>query len=80
MLDKDGTELSKVLEGLVSHDRFTRLLASQDQPLKVWLREMDYPVLLLKQVFKNEDDSEGVRYLVASELTLSAAKMIGIYL
>lgn len=54
-------------------------LARPDQPLKVWLRGMDYPVLLLKQVFKNEDDSEGVRYLVASDLTLSAAKIIGIY-
>ena len=54
-------------------------LAGQGQPLKVWLRGMDYPVLLLKQVFKNEDDSEGVRYLVASDLTVSAAKMIGIY-
>lgn len=54
-------------------------LAGQDQPLKVWLRGMDYPVLLAGQVFKNEDGSEGVRYLVASDLTLSAAKMIGIY-
>lgn len=54
-------------------------LAGQDRPLCVWLRGMEFPVLLLKQVFKNEDDSEGVRYLVASDLTLSAAQMIGIY-
>lgn len=40
---------------------------------------MDEPVLLLKQVFKNEDDSEGILYLVASDLTLDASKMIGIY-
>lgn len=56
-----------------------KTLAGQDQPLKVWLRGMDDPVLLIKQVFKNEDDSEGVRYLVASDLTLSASEMIGIY-
>lgn len=54
-------------------------LARSDQPLKVWLRGMDHPVLLFKQVFTNEDDSQGVRYLVASDLTLTAAKMIGIY-
>lgn len=54
-------------------------LAGPDRPLRVWLRGMDYPVLLLKQVFKNEDGSEGVRYLVASDLTLPAAKIIGIY-
>jgi len=56
-----------------------KTLAGQDRPLKVWLRGMDDPVLLLKQVFKNEDDSEGVRYLVASDLTLVASRMIGIY-
>src|SRR5699024_12532984 len=56
-----------------------KALAGPNRPQRVWLRGMDYPVLLLKQVFKNEDDSEGVRYLVASDLTVSAAKMIGIY-
>jgi hypothetical protein len=54
-------------------------LAGQDRPLRVWLRGMEFPVMLLKQVFKNEDGSEGVRYLVASDLTLSAADIIGIY-
>jgi hypothetical protein len=31
------------------------------------------------KVTKNEDGSEGVRYLVASDLTLTAGQMIGIY-
>lgn len=56
-----------------------KTLVGQDRPLKVWLRGMDHPVFLLKQVFKNEDDSEGVRYLVASDLTLTASQIIGIY-
>ena len=56
-----------------------KTLASQNQPLKVWLRGMNNPVLLLKQIFKNEDDSEGVRYLVASDLTLTGSQIIGIY-
>jgi hypothetical protein len=61
--------------------RWTRIeaLASPDRPIGVWLRGMEFPVLLLKQVFTNEDDSEGIRYLVGSDLTLSAAEMIGIY-
>lgn len=54
-------------------------LAGQDRPSRVWLRGMEYPVLLLKQVFKNEDGSEGTRYLVASDLTLSGEQIIGIY-
>jgi len=56
-----------------------KTLVGKDRPLKVWLRGMDNPVLLLKQVFKNEDGSQGVRYLVASDLTLEASQMIGIY-
>lgn len=61
--------------------RWTRIeaLAGQERPLRVWLHGMEFPVLLLKQVFKNEDESEGIRYLVASDLTLSAEQIIGIY-
>lgn len=37
----------------------------------VWLEDVPFPVLLVKQVFRNDDGSTGVRYLVTSELTLS---------
>lgn len=33
-----------------------KTLAGQDQPLKVWLRGMDDPVLLIKQVFKTMEN------------------------
>ena len=56
-----------------------KTLACQNRPLRVWLRGMKYPVLLTKQRFKNEDGSEGVRYLVASDLTLDTAAILGIY-
>jgi hypothetical protein len=38
---------------------------------EVWLEEVPFAVLLIKQVFKNDDGSTGVRYLVTSDLTLS---------
>jgi Transposase DDE domain len=38
---------------------------------EVWLESVPFPVLLIKQVFKNEDGSTGIRYLVTSDLTLS---------
>ncbi len=38
---------------------------------QIWLEEVDFPVLLSKEVFTNEDGSVGVRYLVSSDLTLS---------
>jgi hypothetical protein len=40
-------------------------------PREVWLESVPFPLLLIKQVFTNEDGSTGVRYLVTSDLTLS---------
>lgn len=37
---------------------------------EVWLEEVPFPALLIKQVFTNDDGSTGVRYLVTSDLTL----------
>ena len=37
---------------------------------EVWLEEVPFPVLLIKQVFTNDDGSTGLRYLVSSDLTL----------
>lgn len=37
----------------------------------VWLEEVDFPLLLSKQVFTNEDGSQGTLYLVTSDLTLT---------
>lgn len=37
---------------------------------EVWLEEVPFPVLLIKQVLINDDGSRGVRYLVTSDLTL----------
>jgi hypothetical protein len=38
---------------------------------EVWLEGVPFPMLLIKQVFTNEDGSTGLRYLVTSDLTLS---------
>jgi hypothetical protein len=37
---------------------------------EVWLEEVPFAVLLIKQIFKNEDGPMSVRYLVTSDLTL----------
>ena len=38
---------------------------------EVYLEGVDFPLLLVKQVFTNEDGSVGIRYLVSSDTTLS---------
>ena len=41
-------------------------------PVQVWLKDLSFPVLLVKQVFKNEDGSIlGRRFLVSNDLSLS---------
>jgi len=38
---------------------------------KVWLKDLEIPVLLTKQVFKNKNQSVGVRFLVSNDFSLS---------
>jgi len=45
----------------------------------VYLEQVDFPLLLVKQVFANEDGSTGVLYLVASELTLTPDQVMTLY-
>jgi hypothetical protein len=47
--------------------------------LKVHLESVDFPLLLVKQVFVNEDDSVGVQYLVSSDTTLTDDLMTTLY-
>ena len=45
----------------------------------VWLEEVDFPLLLTKEVFTNKDGSVGVRYLVSSDLTLTGDQQTQLY-
>ncbi len=50
-----------------------------DTTRQVWLEGVPFAVLLLKQIFKNEDGSVGVRYLVTSDLTLNADRIAKLF-
>jgi hypothetical protein len=47
--------------------------------LTVWLDDVDFPLLLVKQVFTNDDGSEGIVYLVTSDTTLSVDQIVTLY-
>jgi len=47
--------------------------------LTVWLEEIDFPLLLVKQVFTNADGSTGVVYLVTSDTALTAEAIQTLY-
>jgi hypothetical protein len=46
---------------------------------EVYVEQVEFPLLLVKRVFKNEDGSEGVLYLVSSDLTLDYEQISTIY-
>jgi hypothetical protein len=47
--------------------------------VKLYLKELDFPVLIVKKVFKNEDGSSGALYLACSDLQLSYGEIFTIY-
>ncbi len=46
---------------------------------EIWLEGVDFPLLLVMQVFTNKDGSQGVVYLVTSDMTLSGSDIQTIY-
>ena len=47
--------------------------------VEIWLEGVDFPLLLVKQVFTNGDGSEGILYLISSDRTLSFDQLTTIY-
>lgn len=45
----------------------------------VWLKDISFPVALIKKIFKNEDSSTGILYLVSNDLESSAELIYAIY-
>lgn len=50
-----------------------------DTPIKIFLEEVDFPVLLIRQVFANKDGSEGILYLITDDITLTYEQITTIY-
>jgi hypothetical protein len=46
---------------------------------KIYLKDLPFPVLLVKRIFKNEDGSTGVLYLVCSDLTVDTDTITSVY-
>ena len=60
-------------------ERLERMKIPQDEPIKVWIKDLEFPVLLFKQVFTNKDGTHGRRFLVTNNLTLSNEQFKTLY-
>src|SRR5262249_31793548 len=45
----------------------------------VWLKDIPFPVVLIKKIFKNEDSSTGILYLVSNDLESGTDRIYEIY-
>ena len=61
------------------YQRIDQLELPEDTTLTIYLEGIPFPLQLVRQVFTNEDNSTGERYLVSSDLTLNADQIITIY-
>ncbi len=62
--------------------KFTRIDSlswSKPEPVKAWLKGLEFPILLHRQVFTNQDGSTGILYLVCSDLACNASEIEAIY-
>ncbi|MCY4653859.1 MAG: transposase [Dehalococcoidia bacterium] len=60
-------------------ERIDELELPEGEPVRGWLRGLDFPVLLYRQVFKNKDGSSGTLYLASSELDAVGDAICAIY-
>jgi hypothetical protein len=62
-----------------AYERVGSLELEPNTVVKVYLEQVRFPLLLAKQLFNNEDGSEGVLYLVSSDPSLDYERMTMIY-
>ena len=43
----------------------------EGEPVRVWIKDLEFSVFLFKQVFINKDGTRGERYLVSNDFTLT---------
>jgi len=59
--------------------KVSELDLQENHTKRVWLKGLDFPVLLTKQVFLNKDGSCGELYVVTNDLELNAEAISTIY-
>jgi hypothetical protein len=59
--------------------KVSSLKLSKNSSLKVYLKGIEFPMKLLKKVFKNENGSEGILYLITNDMDIDEDRMYEIY-
>jgi hypothetical protein len=51
----------------------------EGKPVKVWIKDLEFPVMIFRQVFKNKDGTEGERFLVTNDPELQGEQFRSLY-
>jgi len=51
----------------------------EGEPVRVWIKDLEFSVSLFRQVFKNKDGTEGERFLVSNDFTLTDEQFKTLY-
>jgi len=60
-------------------ERLDTLELPEGKPVKVWIKDLEFPVKIFKQVFINKDGTNGQRFLVTNELSLTEKQFKTLY-
>ena len=71
--------LSKKDKEMGKYQAVSTLELEQASTIEVYVEQCEFPLLLTKLIFKNEDKKEAILYLVSSDLTLDAQQMEALY-
>ena len=52
-------------------ERLEHAAIPENKPIKVWIKDLEFPVFLFKQVFTNKDGTRGQRFLASNDFTLT---------
>ena len=80
-----GVKANRLI-AISEHDRkknqyqnLNALLLEDGEKRIVWLKDISFPVALIKKIFRNEDGATGILYLVSNDLESSADPIYKVY-
>ena len=60
-------------------ERLEHAAIPEGKAVKVWIKDLEFPVLIFKQVFRNKDGTQGQRFLVSNDFTLTDEQFKTLY-
>ena len=60
-------------------ERVDQAAIPEGEPVRVWIKDLEFSVFIFKQVFKNKDGTQGERFLVSNDFTLTDEQFKTLY-